>query len=113
MQHAGDDLGYQTQWADNIEPQHAAIEDAKYTRSSDHGYYGNESSMIERNLDGWQRVHDSNVREFERYAARIDSPNNPLETLVVRTNDPGSVEYFADIMNEAGVRGVVIVVPWR
>ncbi len=113
LQHAGDDLGYQTQWADNIEPQHAAIEDAKYTRSSDHGYYGNESSMIERNPDGWQRVHDSNVREFERYAARIDSPNNPLETLVVRTNDPGSVEYFADIMNEAGVRGVVVVVPWR
>jgi hypothetical protein len=112
LQHPGDDLGMRSQWADNIDPSRAAVVDAKFASNPAHGVYGNESTMQGRLPDRWDNARAGQVTEMSRYADRIASPDNPLQRVIVTTNHPGAVEYFADIMNEAGVRnGVVVVVP--
>jgi hypothetical protein len=101
--------GKTDQWADTIDPSRAAIVDAKYSYS-DYGYYTNDSPMA--GTDRWQSAHDRSVAQMGDYQARIDSSGNPLERVIVTTNRESSVEYWADVMNSAGVRnGVVVVVP--
>jgi Putative T7SS secretion signal domain/Restriction endonuclease fold toxin 2 len=112
LQNSADDLGMKSQWADTIDPSRAAAVDAKYASSPAHGRYGNDSSMRTRAAPVWAGTRAGGIEQMQRYAQRIASPNNPLERVIVKVSDPGAVEYFADIMNEAGVKnGVVVVVP--
>jgi hypothetical protein len=116
LQHPDDHVqlntGRDSQWADGIDPSHAAIVDAKYSRS-DYGYYTNDSPM--RSGSGasrWDQVRADKVTQMSDYGARVASPNNPLQSVIIKTNSSASVEYWADVMNDAGIRnGVVVVVP--
>ncbi|MGC9668868.1 putative T7SS-secreted protein [Planosporangium sp. 12N6] len=115
LQHPGDEIDlrkYQTQWADGVDADHAAIVDAKYSKS-EYGYSNNDSPMrYNSGAERWESVRDGKVSQMQDYADRLASPNNPLQTMIVKTNASYSVEYWADIMNEAGIRnGVVVVVP--
>ncbi|MET8763573.1 polymorphic toxin-type HINT domain-containing protein [Lentzea sp. NPDC004782] len=57
------------------------------------------------------QVHKQQVDEMQRYAAIINDPNSPFTGLRVVTNEEASAAYFAGLMQQYNVPGVVLVKP--
>jgi hypothetical protein len=56
-------------------------------------------------------IHRGVIDEFERYAAVIKDPNNPIVALEVIVNDERAVPFFESLLMKFGIPGEVLVRP--
>lgn len=101
-------------WADGIAPQPPQkpkkVIEVKYVGNATRSAYVPGSRCDERRR---QEVMQSMKSEFERYSTVLNDPRNGLEEFEVVTNAPESKKLWEGLMQEYGIKGKVIIVPYN
>ena len=93
-------------WADGVRAADCRILEAKYIKDPTKSPF----------VSSWKEVHElirGKIRkEFSNYAAIIRDPTSPAVALEVITNEPRAVAFFEALLQELGIPGRVVVLPF-
>lgn len=93
-------------WADGINTQTGELLEAKFVENPANSPYVSSS-----NVPPFIRAKIVNdvENEFRRYAAVINDPNTPVESLQVIVNIEEAVTFFENLIEKYNIRGYVVV----